>query len=103
MLLAAWFTTYKNGDTGDIAREIGPLSVPKILGGFVGLTMLMLTGTERFPLLWLMSSRVTSLPEKSAIYRKSPEVCGFSATGFDPTGKLGVPKGTSAPLDWMRN
>src|SRR5580765_748013 len=62
-----WLATYRNGAVGDMAMEIGPVPVLKILGGFTGTTTLLLTGTERLPLLLLMSSKVTSLPENAAI------------------------------------
>src|ERR1041385_1837228 len=98
-----WLATNKNGPVGDMATETGPLPVGKIFGGFTGTTMLVVTGTERLPLLLLMSSWVTSLPEKSAIYRKSPEVCAAREIGLEPTAKFGVPRGASVPVLSARN
>jgi len=94
-LLDPWLATKRNGAVGDICSEIGPVPAGKMFGGLTVTTMLVLTGTERLPLLLLMSSSVTSLPAKSATYRKAPEVWGAMAEGFDPTGKFGVDSGSS--------
>src|SRR5262249_5126778 len=67
MLPSLWLATYRNGSRGDMAKALGPAPVLKMLGGFTGCTMLLLTGTERLPLLLLMSSKVRLSPEKSAI------------------------------------
>src|SRR5215813_181426 len=58
MLPSLWLATYKNGSLGDMAKVMGPAPVLKMLRGFTGCTMLLLTGTERLPLLLLMSSKV---------------------------------------------
>src|SRR5215475_2561373 len=54
MVPAPWLATYRNGSLGDMATSLGPTPVLKMLGGFTVCTMLLLTGTERLPLLLLM-------------------------------------------------
>src|ERR1700704_4021085 len=53
MLPEPWFAVNRKGAVGDMAIAIGPVPAGKTLGGFDGTTMLVLTGTERLPLLLL--------------------------------------------------
>src|SRR5258708_11362182 len=67
-----WLATYRKGPAGEATIAIGPLPAGKMLGGFSGTTILVLTGTVSSPLLLLISSTLIFFPPKLAMYMKSP-------------------------------
>ena len=102
MLPDVWFTTNRNGAVGDMARETGPLSVAKMLFGFTGNnTVAYRDGKIAVARVdvqqhYVIAGKVGYIKEVAGSMRLQRHRIGS-------TGKFGVPKGASAPLDCTRN